>query len=60
LHGDSFAIVGCADHFLDAQLHSYPIFRQQSLGFEALVGEYNTSLPERNLPRHYLKSGAPS
>jgi hypothetical protein len=43
IHGimkaDSIAIVDCHAHFLDAHLHTYPIFQQRSSGFEALVGE---------------------
>jgi predicted TIM-barrel fold metal-dependent hydrolase len=54
MKADSIAIVDCHAHFLDAQLHTYPIFQQRSPGFEALVGEYS-SLPRRYLPEHYLK-----
>jgi predicted TIM-barrel fold metal-dependent hydrolase len=54
MNADSIAIVDCHAHFLDVQLHTYPIFQQRSPGFEALVGDYS-SLPRRYLPEHYLK-----
>lgn len=47
-------IVDCHMHFLDAQLHTYPIFEQRSPGLEVLVGNY-AALPRRYLPEQYLK-----
>jgi predicted TIM-barrel fold metal-dependent hydrolase len=54
MNRDSITIVDCHAHILDAQLHTYPIFRQRSPGFEALVGDYSP-LPRRYLPEDYLK-----
>jgi predicted TIM-barrel fold metal-dependent hydrolase len=47
-------VLDCHAHFLDAQLHTYPIFQQRSAGFEALVGDYS-SLPRRYLPEQYFR-----
>ncbi|MFZ0592487.1 MAG: amidohydrolase family protein [Bryobacteraceae bacterium] len=51
---DLIEIVDCHAHFLDAQVHTYPIFEQRSPGFEVLVGDYS-SLPRRYLPEDYSK-----
>jgi predicted TIM-barrel fold metal-dependent hydrolase len=50
----SIPIVDCHCHFLDAHLHTYPVFQQRSPGFEALVGDY-TALPRCYLPAEYLR-----
>jgi len=39
---------------VDAQVRSYPIFRQRSAALESLVGDYS-ALPRRYLPEDYLK-----
>jgi len=51
---DSIPIVDCHCHFVDARLHTYPVFQQRSLGFEALVGDYS-ALPRCYLPDDYLR-----
>jgi predicted TIM-barrel fold metal-dependent hydrolase len=50
----NISILDCHAHFLDAQLHTYPIFQQRSAGFESLVGDYS-GFPRRYLPAQYLK-----
>jgi predicted TIM-barrel fold metal-dependent hydrolase len=54
MDADSLPIVDCHVHFVDVQVHSYPIFQQRSTAFESLVGDYST-LPRRYLPEDYLK-----
>jgi predicted TIM-barrel fold metal-dependent hydrolase len=51
---DSIPIVDCHAHFLDADVHTYPVFSERNPGFEALVGDY-TALPRRYLPRQYFE-----
>ena len=46
-------MIDCHVHFIDASRFCYPIFRQRSAGFEALVGDYS-ALPRRYLPADYL------
>jgi predicted TIM-barrel fold metal-dependent hydrolase len=46
-------MIDCHVHFIDASRFCYPIFRQRSAGFEALVGDYS-ALPCRYLPADYL------
>jgi hypothetical protein len=50
---ESIPVVDCHTHFLDADLHNYPIFSRRNPGFEALVGDYS-ALPRRYLAEHYL------
>ena len=54
MDADSLPIVDCHVHFVDVQVHSYPIFQQRSAALESLVGDYST-LPRRYLPEDYLK-----
>jgi predicted TIM-barrel fold metal-dependent hydrolase len=51
---DSIPIVDCHAHFLDAEVHTYPVFLERNPGFEALVGDYS-ALPRRYLPRQYFE-----
>ncbi len=41
-------------HFIDEQVHRYPVFRQRSPSLEALVGDYG-ALPRRYLPSDYAR-----
>jgi len=54
MNAQSVAIVDCHVHFVDAQVRSYPIFRQRSAALESLVGDYS-ALRRRYLPEDYLK-----
>jgi predicted TIM-barrel fold metal-dependent hydrolase len=54
MNTQSVAIVDCHVHFVDVQVHSYPIFQQRSAALESLVGDYS-ALPRRYLPEDYLK-----
>ena len=53
MNADPITIVDRHVHFVDAELHSYPIFQQRSHAFEVLVGDYS-ALPRRYLPKDYL------
>lgn len=53
MNAGPITIVDCHVHFVDAELHSYPIFQERSHAFEALVGDYS-ALPRRYLPKDYL------
>jgi len=53
MNAEPITIVDCHLHFLDSEVHSYPIFRERSAAFEALVGDYS-ALPRRYLPKDYL------
>jgi len=48
---DPIPIVDCHAHFLDAEVHTYPVFSERNPGFEALVRDYSA------LPRRYLIFG---
>jgi hypothetical protein len=39
-------MIDCHVHFIDASRFCFPIFRQRSAAFEALVGDYS-ALPRR-------------
>jgi predicted TIM-barrel fold metal-dependent hydrolase len=54
MDADSLPIVNCHLHFVDVQVHSYPIFQQRSAALESLVGDYS-ALPRRYLPEDHLK-----
>jgi predicted TIM-barrel fold metal-dependent hydrolase len=47
---NSFPILDCHQHFVDARRLHYPVFAHRSAGFEAFVGDYSTQtrvyLPE--------------
>jgi hypothetical protein len=47
-----FQIFDSHQHFFDARLLRYPVFKNRSAGFEALVGDY-CSLPRVYLPQDY-------
>lgn len=47
---NTLPILDCHQHFLDTRRWQYPVFMQQSAGFEALVGDYSA------LSRTYLRS----
>lgn len=48
------AIIDCHLHFLDEQVHHYPVFQQRSPALESLVGDYS-ALPRCYLPEDYWK-----
>jgi predicted TIM-barrel fold metal-dependent hydrolase len=50
-------MIDCHVHFIDASRFCFPIFRQRSAAFEALVGDYS-ALPRRYLPADYLADAA--
>jgi predicted TIM-barrel fold metal-dependent hydrolase len=50
-------MIACQVHFIDASRFCFPIFRQCSAAFEALVGDYS-ALPRRYLPADYLADAA--
>jgi predicted TIM-barrel fold metal-dependent hydrolase len=51
---EPLSIVTCHAHFLDAEVHTKPVFSKRSPGFEALVGDYS-ALPRRYLAPQYLE-----
>ena len=50
-------MIDCHVHFIDASRFCFPIFRQRSAAFEALVGDYS-ALQRRYLPADYLADAA--
>lgn len=54
---EPLSIVDCHAHFMDAEVHTYPVFSKPSPGFEALVGDYS-ALPRRYLAPQYLEDAS--